>query len=80
LLEHLLSDKAYERVIVFTRTKDIANNTFRYLDRKFKEQVRVIHANKGQNSRINAFNDFRAGNIRILVTTDVTARGWISLR
>jgi ATP-dependent RNA helicase RhlE len=75
LLEHLLSDESLERVIVFTRTKDIANNTFRYLDRKFKEQVRVIHANKGQNSRINAFNDFRAGNIRILVTTDVTARG-----
>ena len=75
LLEHLLSDKAYERVIVFTRTKEIADNTFRYLDRKFKGQVRVIHANKGQNSRINAFNDFRAGKIRILVTTDVTARG-----
>jgi ATP-dependent RNA helicase RhlE len=35
----------------------------------------VIHANKGQNSRINAFNEFRAGAIRILVTTDVTARG-----
>jgi ATP-dependent RNA helicase RhlE len=75
LLEYLLSDEAFERVIVFTRTKDIANNTFKYLDRKFKDQVRVIHANKGQNSRINAFNDFRAGNIRILVTTDVTARG-----
>jgi ATP-dependent RNA helicase RhlE len=75
LLEHLLTDESLERVIVFTRTKEVANNTFRYLDRKFKDQVRVIHANKGQNSRINAFNDFRTGNIRILVTTDVTARG-----
>jgi ATP-dependent RNA helicase RhlE len=35
----------------------------------------VIHANKSQNARINAFNDFRAGDIRILVTTDVSARG-----
>jgi ATP-dependent RNA helicase RhlE len=35
----------------------------------------VIHSNKGQNSRINAVNDFKEGNIRILVSTDVTARG-----
>lgn len=75
LLEYLLNDAAFERVIVFTRTKDTANNTFKYLDRKFPGQVRVIHANKGQNSRINAFNEFRAGDIRILVTTDVSARG-----
>lgn len=75
LLEYLLNDEAFERVIVFTRTKETANNTYRYLVRKFPGQVRVIHANKGQNSRINAFNEFRAGAIRILVTTDVTARG-----
>jgi ATP-dependent RNA helicase RhlE len=75
LLEHLLRDEAFERVIVFTRTKDTANNTFKYLDRKFPGHVRVIHANKGQNSRINAFNEFRSGSIRILVTTDVSARG-----
>jgi ATP-dependent RNA helicase RhlE len=75
LLERLLSDQSFERVIIFTRTKEIANNTFKYLDRKFRNDVRVIHANKSQNARINAFNDFRAGDIRILVTTDVSARG-----
>ena len=75
LLEYLLTDPKFERVIVFTRTKETANNTFKFLDRKFKDEVRVIHANKSQNARINAFNDFREGKIRILVTTDVSARG-----
>lgn len=75
LLVHLLEKVEYERVIVFTRTKETANNIFKYLDRKFRDEVRVIHANKGQNARINAFNDFREGKTRILVTTDVSARG-----
>ncbi|MCK5207470.1 MAG: C-terminal helicase domain-containing protein, partial [Cyclobacteriaceae bacterium] len=59
----------------FTRTKENANNVYKYLDRKLSDQVRVIHSNKSQNSRINAFNDFREGKIRVLVTTDVSARG-----
>jgi ATP-dependent RNA helicase RhlE len=37
--------------------------------------VKVIHSNKGQNSRINAVNEFKEGRLRILVSTDVTARG-----
>lgn len=75
LLLHLLNDDAFNKVIVFTRTKEIANNIFKFLDRKLVDQVRVIHANKGQNSRINAFNDFRDDKVRVLVTTDVSARG-----
>ncbi len=75
LLENLLRDTQYKKVIVFTRTKETANNTFKYINRKFPEQARVIHANKSQNSRINAFNAFSSGEIRILVTTDVSARG-----
>jgi ATP-dependent RNA helicase RhlE len=75
LLEHLLRDDYFERVIVFSGTKDTANNIFRYIERKIDGEVRVIHANKGQNARINAFNDFRAGKVRILVATDVSARG-----
>ena len=75
-LEHLLEDKAeFNRVMIFTRTKDVANNLFKYLERKSLGSVRVIHSNKGQNTRINAVNDFKEGNIRILVSTDVTARG-----
>lgn len=75
LLSYLLEDPDFNRVLIFTRTKEIANNVFKFLDRKLQDQVRVIHANKSQNSRINAFNDFREGKVRILVSTDVSARG-----
>lgn len=78
LLEHLLEKgEAFNRVMVFTRTKETANNIFKFLERKVltADEIRVIHANKGQNTRINAMNDFKNGNIRVLVTTDVTARG-----
>jgi len=75
-LEYLLSDKeAFNRVMIFTRTKENADNIFKYLDRKDLGPVRVIHSNKGQNSRMNAVNEFKEGKLRILVTTDVTARG-----
>lgn len=75
-LEYLLQDKeTYNRVIIFTRTKENANNVFRFIDRKDLGPVRVIHSNKGQNTRINAVNEFKEGKIRILVSTDVTARG-----
>ncbi len=65
------------RVIVFTRTKTVADNVFRFLERKVvgKANIKVVHANKGQNTRINAINAFKEGNIRILVATDVAARG-----
>jgi ATP-dependent RNA helicase RhlE len=76
LLEHLLVDKEkFNRVMIFTRTKEVADNVFKYLERKEIGPVRVIHSNKGQNSRINAVNEFKEGNLRILVSTDVTARG-----
>ncbi len=75
-LEYLLQDKEqFNRVLIFTRTKDVANNVFRYLERKELGPVRVIHSNKGQNTRINAVNEFKEGNLRVLVSTDVTARG-----
>lgn len=75
-LEFLLHDnEAYNRVMIFTRTKEVADNVFKYLDRKQFGPVRVIHSNKGQNPRINAVNEFKEGKLRILVSTDVTARG-----
>jgi ATP-dependent RNA helicase RhlE len=75
-LEYLLADEqAFNRVLIFTRTKEAANNIFKYLERKEFGPIRVIHSNKGQNSRINAVNDFKEGKLRILVSTDVTARG-----
>ncbi len=77
LLQHLLKDdESFHRIIVFCKTKTVADNVFHYLERKYgQEQVRVIHANKGQNTRINSINAFKEGNIRILVATDVAARG-----
>jgi ATP-dependent RNA helicase RhlE len=45
------------------------------LGRKVDDSVRVIHSNKDQNTRSNAFDDFKKGDIRILVATDVAARG-----
>jgi len=75
LLFHLLKDPRMEKVIVFVRTKDAANSIFNALERKTNDEVRVIHSNKAQRSRINAIRDFSEGKVRILVTTDVTARG-----
>ncbi|MBX2900879.1 MAG: DEAD/DEAH box helicase [Cyclobacteriaceae bacterium] len=75
-LEHLLTNHAdFNRVMIFTRTKEVADNVGKYLDRKKLGPVRVIHSNKGQNSRINAVNEFKEGKLRILVSTDVAARG-----
>ncbi len=77
LLEHLLQDEAvFTKVIVFTRTKTSANNVFKYISRKIGEdKVRVIHANKDQNARINAMDAFRNENVPVLIATDVVARG-----
>ncbi|BDS13565.1 DEAD/DEAH box helicase [Aureispira anguillae] len=76
LLTHLLEDEeAFNRIIVFVKTKQSANQIFNRLQKYGKENVRLIHSNKGQNTRINAFQDFKEGKIRILVATDVMARG-----
>lgn len=77
LLAHLLQDESIKRAIVFTRTKTVADNVFKFLGRKIlnKKDLRVIHANKGQNTRINSMEAFKSGEIRVLVSTDVSARG-----
>lgn len=75
LLQRLLENPALERVILFARTKESANNLFKFIERKVDGEVRVIHSNKAQQSRINAIRDFKNGEVRVLVTTDVTARG-----
>src|SRR6478609_9365 len=75
-LEYLLSDQeTFNRVMIFARTKENADNVFRYLERKKLGPLRVIHSNKGQNSRINAMNEFKQGQLRIRVSTDVASRG-----
>lgn len=77
LLQHLLKDdEVFNRLIIFCKTKSVADNIFSFIVRRFgEESVRVIHANKGQNTRINSINSFKEGNIRVLVATDVASRG-----
>lgn len=74
-IEHLLQDESTSRVMIFCRTKDRADRVHRYLERKVEGGVGVIHSNKSQNTRINAFTGFQKGELRVLVATDVSARG-----
>ena len=77
MLDYLITKEAFQRVIIFARTKGTAENIYKFLSRKVldADKVRVIHANKGQNTRINAMEAFKEGNIQVLVATDVAARG-----
>lgn len=75
LLEYLLQDEKIIRAMVFTRSKLNAEAVLRVLGKKFPGKVRVIHANKGQNTRINTMEEFKSGLLRVLVATDVAARG-----
>ena len=74
VLNELLSDDAMKQVIVFARTKHGADRVTRDLERDGFAAA-VIHGNKSQNARQRALNDFRAGKVRILVATDIAARG-----
>jgi ATP-dependent RNA helicase RhlE len=74
LLKHVLQDRKLSRVIVFTRTKFGANRVSEVLD-KIGIPSAAIHGNKSQGARQRALEDFRAGRIRVLVATDIAARG-----
>jgi len=77
LLQHLLKNvDDFHKIMIFCKTKTVADNIYSYLKRRHgEEQVKVIHANKGQNTRINSIEAFKDGNVRILVATDVASRG-----
>jgi len=74
LLDHLLRDPAFERVLVFTRTKHGANKVVQQLERNFV-QAEAIHGNKSQSAREKALTNFKSGVTRVLVATDIAARG-----
>ena len=74
LLSHLISSGNWEQVLVFTRTKHMANRLAEKLN-KDKITAAPIHANKSQNARTKALDDFKSGEIRVLVATDIAARG-----
>lgn len=76
LLVHLLKDSdIYEKVLVFVSNKKSADLLFTSLQEFYSEEICVIHSNKTQNYRIRSIKQFDEGINRILVTTDVMARG-----
>lgn len=76
LLKLLLADdKRYNRVLVFALTKKLADNIYERVSGVFPDQIGVIHSNKAQNNRFETVNRFQAGNFRVLIATDLIARG-----
>ena len=74
LLIHILKDKSIATALVFTRTKHGADKVQRMLE-KAKIKAEAIHGNKSQNARQNALRNFKERTTRVLVATDIAARG-----
>lgn len=74
LLTHILQKDIKESVLVFSRTKHGADKIARKLQ-SHKISAEAIHGNKSQNARQNALSNFKSGKTRILVATDIAARG-----
>ncbi len=74
LLAHLLEEKHIPQALVFSRTKHGANRVARDLE-KAGISAAAIHGNKSQTARVQALTDFKAGRLRVLVATDIAARG-----
>jgi ATP-dependent RNA helicase RhlE len=74
LLLHLLKDKSIERVLVFARTKHGSDKVVKDLA-NHGVPAEAIHGNKSQNARQRALSNFKSGATRVLVATDIAARG-----
>ncbi len=74
LLLHLLGDQQLDTVLVFTRTKHGADRIARRLEAS-GIKTGTIHSNRSQNQRLRALKDFKSGAVRVLVATDIAARG-----
>lgn len=74
LLIHILQDNNMDQVLLFSRTKHGADRIARNLAKK-KVSAAAIHGDKAQNQRQKALAQFKAGNVRVLVATDIAARG-----
>jgi ATP-dependent RNA helicase RhlE len=74
LLLHLLNDAEIKSALVFTRTKHGADKVVKVLQKE-NISAAAIHGNKSQNARQNALSNFKNGNLRVLVATDIAARG-----
>ncbi len=74
LLLHILEDPGIDQVLLFSRTKHGADKIAREL-KKRKIRTEAIHGDKAQNQRQKSLSQFKAGEIRVLVATDIAARG-----
>lgn len=74
LLGHLLEDEKLQMVLVFSRTKHGADKIARKLE-KSGVPCATLHANRSQNQRLRALEDFKSWKVRVLVATDIAARG-----
>jgi ATP-dependent RNA helicase RhlE len=74
LLLHLLADPQFDTVLVFSRTKHGADKIARRLESS-GIKTGTIHSNRSQNQRLRALKDFKSGAVRVLVATDIAARG-----
>ncbi|MDB6067211.1 MAG: helicase [Pedosphaera sp.] len=74
LLLHLLRDPQMDMVLVFSRMKHSADRIARNLEQKGVKTA-TLHSNRSQNQRLKALKDFKSGAVRVLVATDIAARG-----
>ena len=74
LLLHLLRDPQMDMVLVFSRMKHSADRIARNLENKGIKTA-ALHSNRSQNQRLKALKDFKSGAVRVLVATDIAARG-----
>jgi ATP-dependent RNA helicase RhlE len=68
-------DSTMNKVLVFTATKQLADQLYEQLESDYSDRLGVIHSNKSQNARFNAVEQFKAGTYRLLIATDIIARG-----
>ena len=76
LLEFFLkTEPSFTKVLLFVSTKKMADNVFERISETFPESVGVIHSNKSQNNRFDTLNSFNGNELRVLIATDIVARG-----
>ncbi len=75
LLIHLLKTEEIKSVLIFTRTKYGADKVVKFLGKKADIEAKAIHGNKSQGARQQALNDFKNGKTKVLIATDIAARG-----
>jgi ATP-dependent RNA helicase RhlE len=76
LLRHLIQQtEANSKILVFVSSRALADLLFEEIKASFKDVIGIIHSNKSQNSRFDTVQNFQKGTIRVLIATDLIARG-----